>query len=65
MTGKGEEEMTWNVKIIEMGTHKVIKEIVCHSEIEAERVELGVLINLNRNKYCTQIQDMNQSEPSA
>ena len=49
--------MTWKVQIIETETGRVEDSIPCYSERNAERVERGVLINLNHDKYHTEIVD--------
>ena len=49
--------MTWKVQIIETETGRVEKSIPCGGERAAERVERGVLINLNHGKYHTEIVD--------
>jgi hypothetical protein len=45
------------VVIKEFGTNKVIKEIPCDSKGKAERVEDGININLNHDKYYTSIEE--------
>ena len=47
--------MSIKVQIIEIATNKVIKEIVASNMRSAERVEDGVMINLNHDEYMTQI----------
>ena len=49
--------MTWKVQIIETETGRVEESIPCGGEHAAERVERGVLINLNHDKYHTEIVD--------
>ena len=49
--------MTWKVQIIETETDRVEKSIPCGDEHTAERVERGVLININHDKYHTAIID--------
>ena len=49
--------MTWKVQIIETETGRVEMSIPCNSERDAERVERGVLININHDKYHTEIVD--------
>ena len=49
--------MTWKVQIIETETGRVELSIPCNSERGAERVERGVLININHDKYHTEIVD--------
>ena len=49
--------MTWKVQIIETETGRVEDSIPCYSERDAECVERGVLINLNHDKYHTEIVD--------
>lgn len=41
------------VQVIEYSTGKVIKEIVVSSERKADKVESGLNINLNHEKYYT------------
>lgn len=41
------------VKIIELGTDKVVRTIGPLSQSAADRVERGVLINLNHDKFYT------------
>ena len=47
--------MNFVVKIIETKTGKVVKEIACTSERSAERVEGGIMINLNHKMFHTEI----------
>lgn len=47
--------MAWEVRIIETASGEVEKTIPCRTERAAERVEGGVLINLNHDKYHTEI----------
>ena len=49
--------MTWKVQIIETETGRVELSIPCSDEHTAERVERGVLININHDKYHTEIVD--------
>ena len=49
--------MTWKVQIIETDSGCVEESIPCGDEHTAERVERGVLINLNHDKYHTEIVD--------
>ena len=49
--------MTWKVQIIETESGRVEMSIPCDGEHAAERVERGVLINLNHDKYHTEIVD--------
>ena len=49
--------MTWEVQIIESESGRVELSIPCGDEHAAERVERGVLINLNHDKYHTGIVD--------
>ena len=53
--------MSWKVQIIETETGRVEKSITCGGERAAERVERGVLINLNHDKYHTEIVDATQA----
>ena len=52
--------MTWKVQIIETKTGRVEENIPCGDEHTAERVERGVLININHDKYHTEIVDDSQ-----
>ena len=52
--------MTWKVQIIETETGRVEKSIPCGGEHTAERVERGVLININNDNYHTEIVDDSQ-----
>lgn len=45
--------MSWEVQIIESSTGRIERSIPCSSEHAAEKVERGVLINLNHDKYHT------------
>ena len=45
----------WRVKVVEDDTQEVVKTIRCHTEREAERVERGLLINLNHERFHTSI----------
>ena len=49
--------MPWKVQIIETETGRVEMSIPCGDEYTAERVERGVLININHGKYHTEIVD--------
>ena len=49
--------MPWKVQIIETETGRVVESIPCDGEHAAERVERGVLININHDKYHTEIVD--------
>ena len=49
--------MTWKVQIIETKTGCVEESISCGDKHTAERVERGVLINLNHDNYHTEIVD--------
>ena len=52
--------MTWKVQIIETETGRVELSIPCGDEHTAERVERGVLININNDNYHTEIVDDSQ-----
>ena len=52
--------MTWKVQIIETETGCVEESISCGDEHTAERVERGVLININNDNYHTEIVDDSQ-----
>lgn len=43
------------VQVVHRGTQKAVKSIPVRSFAEAERVEQGVLINLNKKTYRTSI----------
>lgn len=46
----------WYVEVVEFDTEAVVKAIgPVGSEREAERVERGVLINMNTEKYFTRV----------
>ena len=45
----------WRVEVIEDATQEVVKTIQCHTKREAERVERGLLINLNHERFHTSI----------
>ena len=45
----------WRVEVIEDDTQEVVKTIECHTEREAQRVERGLLINLNHERFHTNI----------
>lgn len=45
----------WYVEVFEIETEEVIKRVECSSERKAERVEDGILINLNWEDYDTRI----------
>lgn len=50
----------WVVQIVESETGNVVKEIECGDERRAERIERGVMINLNHDQFHTQL--VNKSE---
>ena len=45
----------WRVEVIEDDTQEVVKTIRCHTEREAQRVERGLLVNLNHKRFHTNI----------
>ena len=45
----------WRVEVVEDATQEVVKTIQCHTKREAERVERGLLINLNHERFHTSI----------
>lgn len=45
----------WRVEVIEDDTQEVVKTIECHTKREAERVERGLLINLNHERFHANI----------
>lgn len=54
--------MEYEVQIIDADTDKVIDAIPAKTEHSAERIERGVNINLNHEKYYTQIKQTNNKE---
>ena len=52
----------WNVEVVHFDTDEVVKRIECESERSAERVERGVLINMNLEDYFTRVVDKNGNE---
>ncbi len=55
MIGDDPMKDKWFVDIIEHGTEKVEKSMECRSETDADRVDGGVNINLNHEKFYTRI----------
>ena len=47
---------TWYVNVLDSETGEIVHSISCSSEKNAERVEDGVSINLDWDKYETQIE---------
>lgn len=47
--------MNYTVQVIEYATSEAVKEIPCDNERSAERVERGLRINLNLDRFFTQI----------
>lgn len=47
--------MGWQVEIRDIDTDEIIEVIECSGERSAERVENGVNINLNKEKYYTEV----------
>lgn len=45
-----------NVLVKEYGTNAIVDRIPCETERSAERVEDGLNINLNHDKYYTEIE---------
>ena len=45
--------MTYLVEVVSYETGEVVKSIVCTSERGADRIERGLNINLNHEKYYT------------
>jgi hypothetical protein len=52
----------FKVQVIERKTGEVIKEIECASERSANKVEDGMLINMNYESYYTQVVDVDMVE---
>ena len=50
--------MGWQVEIRDMDTDEIVEVIDCKSERNAERVEGGASINLNHEKYYTEIVEL-------
>ena len=50
----------WTVQIVETETGAVVKEIECGDERRAERVERGVMINLNHDRFYTKTVDKDE-----
>ena len=42
------------VKVFEKRTDKVVKSIDCHTDREAQKVERGINININHDKFYTE-----------
>jgi len=51
------EDGQWRVNVREIETDKVIHTVACRSERDAERVETGLSINLNHEKFYTEVAD--------
>lgn len=51
---------SYKVEIYDRDTKEVVETIECRSFDEAERVERGVNINLNRRQYRTRVNYINQ-----
>lgn len=45
------------VHIKEFGTNEIVDTIDCESPNKAEKVELGLNLNLNHDKYYTEIEE--------
>lgn len=43
------------VEVLDEDSGEIVKRVECSSEREAERVELGMLVNMNRDKFYTRI----------
>ncbi len=53
----------WSVEVVERGEpEKVVKTIECGSERRAERVERGVMINLNHDRFFTRLKEVAPEE---
>jgi hypothetical protein len=52
--------MTWSVKVIESATGKVVKEMKVNSERQADRIETGLSINLNHEKFHTEVDEITE-----
>ena len=48
-------EQTWKVQVIAYDTDEVIKEIAVPTERQADRVDDGLNINLDHEKYFTRV----------
>lgn len=47
--------MSWLVNIIDADTNEVVKSLVASNEIQAEKIANGVNIELNYDRYFTQV----------
>lgn len=47
--------MNYTVQVIEYATSEVVKKIQCDNERMADRVERGLSINLNHDRFFTQV----------
>ena len=54
--------MTWEIRIIESDTGRIERILKCSGERVAEQIERGVLINLNRDKYHTEVIDTQREQ---
>ncbi len=45
----------YKVQIVSFENDEVVREVICKTEHEANRVEAGMSINLNHEKYYAQI----------
>ena len=43
------------VEVLDEESGEIVKRVECSSERGAERVELGMLVNMNRDKFYTRI----------
>lgn len=50
--------MTYIVKVIKFENNEVVKEIPCSSERQADRVDDGLNINLDHEKFYTVIEEV-------
>lgn len=46
---------TWRVEVVEFATEAVVKSIDCASERSADKVDRGVNINLNHERFFTRV----------
>ena len=56
--------MTWVVKVISRKTDEVVKEIRADTERAAHRVENGLYINLNHDRFYTICEEKNETANS-
>lgn len=49
------DDKNWKVDVIDGSTGDVVRTIACKTERDAERVERGLLVNMNHDRYYTQV----------